>query len=128
MITSYFEGLILFGILCGAHKYLKFASLVEWRALALGLRIGIPSGVERVLTIFSLVLITKFMTDYGLEVITGFQVGSRVESFIFMPGFGFQVAAMALMGQMLGAKRIDLAESLCAQLYLSPQLLWGYSA
>ena len=125
VITSYFEGLILFGILCGAHKYLKFASLVEWRALALGLRIGIPSGVERVLTIFSLVLITKFMTDYGLEVITGFQVGSRVESFIFMPGFGFQVAAMALMGQMLGAKRIDLAESFVRTTLLISSIIMG---
>lgn len=125
VIVTYFEGLILFGILCGVHKHLKMAYVFEWRALILGLRIGTPSGIERSLTIFSLVLITKFMTDYGLEVIAGFQIGSRVESFIFMPGFGFQVAAMALMGQMLGAKRIDLAESFVRTTLLVSSIIMG---
>ncbi|TLD81870.1 MATE family efflux transporter [Helicobacter sp. MIT 05-5293] len=111
MIITYFETLILGVILCRFHKHLQLRFCFSQNFLKNALKIGIPSGLERGFTILSLTLITKFMADYGLEVITGFQIGSRVESFILMPGFGFQVAAMALVGQMLGAKRIDLAES-----------------
>lgn len=125
VIVAYFESFVLFGILCGLHRHLKIAFVLRWQNLISGLRIGIPSGIERALTIFSLVLITKFMTDYGLEVIAGFQIGSRVESFIFMPGFGFQVAAMSLVGQMLGAKRIDLAQSFVRTTLLVSSIIMG---
>lgn len=125
VIVSYFEGFILCAILCRWHKYLKLYVIFEWKLFIFGLRIGIPSGIERLLTILSLVLITKFMTDYGLEVIAGFQIGSRVESFICMPGFGFQVAAMALMGQMLGAKRLDLAESFIRTILFASSIAMG---
>ena len=125
VMISYFEGIILFGILCGLHRHLKISLVFKWRILLFGLRIGLPSGIERGLTILSLVLITKFMTDYGLEVIAGFQIGSRVESFICMPGFGFQVAAMALVGQMLGAKRLDLAESFIRTILLISSIIMG---
>lgn len=111
VIATYFECFVLFLIFCGAHRHLKFSLQLHARYLLMGLKLGIPSGIERTLTIFSLVIITKFMTDYGLEVIAGFQIGSKVEGFIFMPAFGFQVAAMSLVGQMIGAKRIDVAES-----------------
>ncbi|MCX2716545.1 MATE family efflux transporter [Helicobacter sp. MIT 21-1697] len=125
VIITYFECLILLGILCGLHHHLTFLPTFKWQILYNGLCIGIPSGIERGLTIFSLVLITKFMTDYGLEVIAGFQIGSRVESFIFMPGFGFQVAAMALVGQMLGARRLDLAESFIKTILLISSVVMG---
>lgn len=125
VIVSYFEGIILFGILCGAHRHLKIAPIFQWHILTSGLYIGVPSGIERGLTILSMTLITKFMTDYGLEVIAGFQIGGRVESFICMPGFGFQVAAMALVGQMLGAKRLDLAESFLRTILLISSLIMG---
>lgn len=125
VIITYFEGLVLLGILCGLHRHLTFSPTFKWHTLYNGFHIGIPSGIERGLTIFSLVLITKFMTDYGLEVIAGFQIGSRVESFIFMPGFGFQVAAMALVGQMLGAKRLDLAESFIKTILLISSVVMG---
>lgn len=110
MTITYLECFVLLWILCGVHKHLRLNLSFEVKMLFFGLKLGVPSGIERALTIFSLVLITKFMTDYGLEVIAGFQIGSRVESFILMPGFGFQVAAMALVGQMLGAKRLDIAQ------------------
>lgn len=124
-IITYLETFILFLLLCGLHKQLHLKISFHWRIFIQGLRLGLPSGIERALTIFSLVLITKFMTQYGLEVIAGFQIGTRVESFIFMPGFGFQVAAMALVGQMLGAKRLDLAQSFIRTILILSSVLMG---
>lgn len=75
MAITYLECLVLFWILCKTHKHLRLSLSFRSKILFFGLKLGLPSGIERALTIFSLVLITKFMTDYGLEVIAGFQIG-----------------------------------------------------
>ncbi|WP_236033138.1 MATE family efflux transporter [Helicobacter turcicus] len=67
--------------------------------------IGIPSGVERFLTLFAILFMTKFVALYGTYALAGYQIATRIEGFAFMPGFGFMIAAMALMGQNLGAKK-----------------------
>lgn len=125
MAITYLECLVLFWILCKVHKHLRLHLSFRSKILFFGLKLGLPSGIERALTILSLVLITKFMTDYGLEVIAGFQIGSRVESFILMPGFGFQVAAMALVGQMIGAKRLDIAQEFIRTILLISSVTMG---
>lgn len=70
-----------------------------------GFIIGIPSGVERLFTLFSFVLMAKFVALYGTHYLAGYQIATRIEGFAFMPGFGFMIAAMGLMGQNLGAKK-----------------------
>jgi putative MATE family efflux protein len=52
----------------------------------------------------SFMLFTAIIADYGTEVLAGYQIGLRIEGVAFMPGIGFTIAAMALMGQGLGAK------------------------
>jgi putative MATE family efflux protein len=68
------------------------------------LKVGIPASFERTLTFGSFMLFTVIIADYGTEVLAGYQIGLRVEGLAFMPGIGFTIAAMALMGQGLGAK------------------------
>ncbi|MCI5968806.1 MATE family efflux transporter [Helicobacter sp.] len=67
--------------------------------------VGIPSGAERFLTLFAILFMTKFVALYGTYDLAGYQIATRIEGFAFMPGFGFMIAAMALMGQNLGAKK-----------------------
>lgn len=69
------------------------------------LKVGIPASVERALTFGSFMLFTAIIAHYGTAVLAGYQIGLRVEGIAFMPGIGFTIAAMALMGQGLGAKR-----------------------
>ena len=68
------------------------------------LKVGIPASFERTLTFGSFMLFTMIIADYGTEVLAGYQIGLRIEGLAFMPGIGFTIAAMALMGQGLGAK------------------------
>lgn len=68
------------------------------------LKVGMPASFERTLTFGSFMLFTMIIADYGTEVLAGYQIGLRVEGLAFMPGIGFTIAAMALMGQGLGAK------------------------
>lgn len=69
------------------------------------LKVGIPASFERSLTFGSFMLFTVIIAHYGTEVLAGYQIGLRVEGLAFMPGIGFTIAAMALMGQGLGAKK-----------------------
>ncbi|PAF42876.1 MATE family efflux transporter [Helicobacter sp. 11S02596-1] len=108
-ITAYLELVILLVLMLSKSRYLRFRLKFHYLFFKNALKIGIPAGLERLLTLFSLVLTTKFLSEYGDSVLAGSQIGTRIEAFSFMPGFGFMVAAMALMGQSLGANRIDLA-------------------
>ena len=73
--------------------------------LSRALKVGIPASIERSLTFGSFMLFTVIIAHYGTEVLAGYQIGLRVEGLAFMPGIGFTIAAMALMGQGLGAKK-----------------------
>lgn len=69
------------------------------------LKVGLPASFERTLTFGSFMLFTMVIAHYGTEILAGYQIGLRIEGLAFMPGIGFTIAAMALMGQGLGAKK-----------------------
>ena len=77
--------------------------------LSRALKVGIPASIERSLTFGSFMLFTLVIAHYGTAVLAGYQIGLRVEGLAFMPGIGFTIAAMALMGQGLGAKKPEQA-------------------
>ncbi len=78
--------------------------------LSRALKVGIPASIERALTFGSFMLFTIVIAHYGTAVLAGYQIGLRVEGLAFMPGIGFTIAAMALMGQGLGAKKPEQAK------------------
>jgi putative MATE family efflux protein len=79
--------------------------LISKRLLRRALKVGIPASIERTLTMGSFMLFTAIIAHYGTEVLAGYQIGLRIEGIAFMPGIGFTIAAMALMGHGLGAKK-----------------------
>ncbi len=74
------------------------------------LRVGLPASFERSLTFGSFMLFTMIIAHYGTTILAGYQIGLRLEGLAFMPGIGFTIAAMALMGQGLGAKKPQQAK------------------
>jgi len=78
--------------------------------LSRALKVGIPASIERALTFGSFMLFTVVIAHYGTSILAGYQIGLRVEGLAFMPGIGFTIAAMALMGQGLGAKKPEQAK------------------
>ena len=78
--------------------------------LSRALKVGVPASIERSLTFGSFMLFTVVIANYGTSVLAGYQIGLRVEGLAFMPGIGFTIAAMALMGQGLGAKKPEQAK------------------
>src|SRR5213080_3818585 len=67
-------------------------------------RIGWPAALEQILLRVGMVVV------FGTQILAAHQIGLRIQSFAFMPGFGFAIAATALVGQNLGARDAVAAE------------------
>ena len=74
------------------------------------IRIGIPASIQRVIMSSSMILYVSIIAGFGTAALAAHQIGLRVESLSYMPGFGFAVAATALVGQNLGARNPQKAE------------------
>ena len=73
------------------------------------LHVGKHASLERLISVSSLILFVWVITAYGTAAIAGYQTGLRIEGLAFMPGYGFAIAATALVGQNLGAKNYEAA-------------------
>ncbi len=111
---SYIVGaLVLVGIfLRGKHK-LKLnlrGTWVHMDTVKRIFRIGWPAALEQILLQVAFLIWVGMVVVFGTEVLAAHQIGLRIQSFAFMPGFGFAIAATALVGQNLGARDPEAAE------------------
>lgn len=109
LIVPYVETAVFFWILT-RQKTLFSGFAFEKSALKKGVKIGMPTGIERFFMLFAIVLASKFYANYGDLALGGTQIGARIETFSFVLAFGFMTAAMVLMGQCIGAGKISLAK------------------
>lgn len=72
------------------------------------LRIGLPVGLDRLVTSSAYVAFTRIVSPLGTIAIAANSFGITAESLCYMPGYGVQSAAITLIGQSMGAKRKDL--------------------
>jgi len=86
-------------------------SVWHWASAAAVLRVGAPTAATGVL--FSLVYIglTRITTRFGTPALAALGVGHKLEGFAYMASTGFALAAAAVVGQNLGARRRDRARS-----------------
>ena len=106
VIVTISEATILFAFLVFyPKKSISIGGRFNFDYIKRALKIGFPTGFERLSTLFVIVLMMKFVALYGTVALAGYQIATKIEGFAFMPGFGFTVAAMALVGQNLGAKK-----------------------
>ena len=88
----------------------NLAPHLEWAKRIL--RIGIPAAAQGLLRALSMMVFTGMLARAaeGASGVAALQIGLRAEALAFMPGFGYSVAASALVGQSLGAKDPKKAE------------------
>lgn len=73
------------------------------------LKLGLPSSLEEFLRDFNIVASSYLLVGMGTSAFAAHQIAVTVESVSFMPGFGFAIAATAVVGQMLGSRKPDEA-------------------
>ena len=71
--------------------------------------IGYPVALERIAQQSGQLFYSKFIIGFGTAAYAAHQIGLSIESLSFMPGAGMGIAASALMGQALGARKLKRA-------------------
>ena len=88
---------------------LRFAHF-DWGAIAAICRIGLPTATTGVVFSLIYVFVTRSATQFGTPALAALGIGHRVESWLYMIGVGFGAATAAIVGQNLGAGRVERAE------------------
>ena len=104
-IISYAFNVCIYLLLLAKHSEakLRFVPLIRIYDLKRALRVGYHAAIDRGVSTLSFLVFVAIITYYGTVELAGYQVGLRIEGLAFMPGFGFAIASMALVGQALGA-------------------------
>ncbi|HEY9842072.1 MAG: MATE family efflux transporter [Candidatus Sericytochromatia bacterium] len=84
----------------------------ERRLTLQALRIGLPHAATGVIFCMVFVGLTPILTHFGSPALAAMGIGQRLETVIFSVLSGLAVACTTLVGQNLGARRPDRAESL----------------
>jgi len=92
-----------------SNARLNFIPIIRIKDLKRVWNVGWSAALERAISSLSFLVFVAIITAYGTAELAGYQVGLRIEGIAFMPGFGFAIAAMALVGQNLGANNKEKA-------------------
>ena len=70
------------------------------------LRIGVPAAMEQILIASAFFALTIVVARLGTETLAAHRIALNALSLSFLPGIGFGIAATALVGQSVGARRL----------------------
>jgi putative MATE family efflux protein len=106
---------LLVGVLWRGRNGVRIGGSGTWRP-GLGvardvLKIGLPAALEEVLIITAFATLTPIVAALGTAALAAHRVVINVLSLSFLPGIGFGLAATALVGQGVGARRPDEARA-----------------
>jgi len=105
MVT--YLGVLLSGK-CGIHiRSLKFR--LDTSMLRRLLIVGVPAALEQFLMTFGMTIFVRLVMTLGTVAFAAHQISVNITSISFMAGFGFAMAATALVGKSLGARDPELA-------------------
>lgn len=73
-------------------------------------RLGIPSSIEQSTRALGMMVMIFLVATFGTEVTAIYGIGMRLLSFVVIPGLGLSMATATLVGQNMGAGKIERAE------------------
>jgi multidrug resistance protein, MATE family len=100
---------IAWGFIRGRGFELPKAKLnPRWNELWRVIRFGLPNGVNWFLEFSAFTIFVNFIVGhYGTTVLTAFNVVLQINSIAFMPAFGLSSAGAILVGETIGARKLD---------------------
>ncbi|HLW19141.1 MAG TPA: MATE family efflux transporter [Cyclobacteriaceae bacterium] len=75
-------------------------------------KIGLPSSFEQSTRAAGMTMMVALVTSFGSEVVAAYGIGSRILSLVIVPALGLAIATTALVGQNIGAGKINRAEKI----------------
>ncbi|RMF98481.1 MAG: MATE family efflux transporter [Candidatus Schekmanbacteria bacterium] len=83
---------------------------IDLNIIATIFRIAFPAMGRMSLNSITRVILMKIVALFGTSAIAAYGIGLRLDMVAFLPGLGFAAATSTIVGQNLGAKKIDRAE------------------
>ncbi len=71
------------------------------------LKLGIPAAVQQCIVALGHIAMQRLVNGFGQTSIAAYTAGSRLDSFVFVPIFGFSTALSNFTGQNMGAGKLD---------------------
>ena len=68
---------------------------------------GIPSSLNMLTMAIGSLILTYFVSHYGMYAVAGYGIGYRVEQLMLLPALGLSTAVLALVSNNFGAKKYD---------------------
>ena len=75
-------------------------------------RLGFPASVEQTARALGLTVMTFLVARFGTVTVAAYGIGFNVLSFVIIPAMGLSMATSTLVGQNIGAGKIERAESI----------------
>jgi putative MATE family efflux protein len=104
VISYCFNVFAYYMLLKKPYSKLNLIPIIRVKDLIRAWHVGWGAALDRGVSSISFLFFVAIIAAYGTVELAGYQVGLRIEGIAFMPGFGFAIAATALVGQSLGAK------------------------
>jgi putative MATE family efflux protein len=104
VISYCFNVFAYYMLLKKPYSKLNLIPIIRIKDLIRAWHVGWGAALDRGVSSISFLFFVAIIAAYGTVELAGYQVGLRIEGIAFMPGFGFAIAATALVGQSLGAK------------------------
>ena len=79
------------------------------------LGIGVPLALGQGVASLGFIVLQGIVNSFGTAVVAAFGVGSRIINLFTMPAIGFSRATASLVGQSIGAQRLDTAKTVVKQ-------------
>lgn len=73
-------------------------------------KIGFPSSIEQSTRALGLAVMTLLVTTFGTLTVAAYGIGTYVLMFVIIPAMGLSMATSTLVGQNIGAGKVDRAE------------------
>lgn len=114
-VIARISGFILYTIIILSRRSLKayrsqLTFSIHWERMRQLIRIASPTSFEQVMQATGFLAFTAIVTLLGTIPLAANNIALNITMISFMPAYGFGVAASALVGQKIGAKRYEEAE------------------
>jgi putative MATE family efflux protein len=82
----------------------------DFSVIAQTFRLGLPASIEQCTRALNLTMMTLLVSSFGTVIVAAFGVGLRILTFIIIPAMGLAMATTTLVGQNMGAGKVNRAE------------------
>ena len=119
MICSFLQCLVVVIFLFTKYSFiplkLKSFLMVKAEQFRTLFRISLPAMIEPLIVQIGMILFLKMVVRLGETSIAAHNVVFRIEAIAFMPGVALSIATATIVGQSLGARKLDSAMAGCRE-------------